>query len=59
MLSKTGIASLIIGLAIVVGTYFYAFASAGPWIMFVVTVQGAIVLLGLFLILIGALMLAI
>ncbi len=59
MLSKTGIASLILGLAVLLGTYFYAFASAGPWIMLIVTVQGAVVLLGLFLVFIGLLMLAI
>ena len=59
MLSKTGIASLVLGLAILLGTYLYSFAGAGLWIMLVVTVQGAVVLLGLFLMFIGLLMLAI
>lgn len=59
MLSKTGIAALLLGLVILLGTYFYAFASAGLWIMFIVAVQGAVILLGLFLVFIGLLMLAI
>ncbi len=55
--SKTGLASVLLGLLILAGVWFYAFQSSGLWVMLLVTVQGGVVLLGLFLVFIGLLML--
>ncbi|MFH1200555.1 MAG: hypothetical protein V1708_05810 [Candidatus Micrarchaeota archaeon] len=59
MISKTAIASLLLGLVVMAGTYLYAFQSAGPWIMLVVAVQGGVILLGALLVFLGLLMLVV
>ncbi|MBU1197803.1 hypothetical protein KJ765_04820 [Candidatus Micrarchaeota archaeon] len=57
MVSKTGIASLILGLFIVVGVWFAAFQNVSVWAFVLVAVEGGLVILGLFLMFIGLLML--
>ncbi len=57
-ISKPGLASLIIGLLMVGGVWYLAFPAAITE-MIIATILGGIVLLGLFLILIGILMLII
>ncbi|MFH1106400.1 MAG: hypothetical protein V1787_00740 [Candidatus Micrarchaeota archaeon] len=59
MLSKAGIASLILGLLVIAASWYYWFQSAGAWAMLGVAVQGAVILFGVFLAFIGLLMLAV
>jgi hypothetical protein len=58
-ISKPGIASLLIGLLVVAGSWYFWFQSAGIWAMAVAIVQGGLILFGLFMALIGILMLVI
>jgi hypothetical protein len=58
-ISKPGIVSLILGILLVVGVWYFGFQNLGIMALIITTIAGGIVLLGLFLMLIGILMLII
>ena len=58
-ISKTGIASLIVGLVILALTWMFHFETMGITAMVLTTILGGIVLLGLFFAVIGLLMVVI
>ncbi|MFH0971329.1 MAG: hypothetical protein V1835_02060 [Candidatus Micrarchaeota archaeon] len=55
-ISKPGLVSLILGILIVAAAYWLGFQNSGIFAMLITTMQGGIILLGLFLMLIGFLM---
>lgn len=57
--SKPGIVSLLIGLLVIIASWYFWFQSTGIWQMLILTIQGGIVIFGLFMVLIGFLMLII
>ncbi|MFH0972275.1 MAG: hypothetical protein ABIG96_04835 [Candidatus Micrarchaeota archaeon] len=58
-ISKTGVASLLLGIFLVAVTAYFGFPGATLWAIIGSTILGGLMLLGLFLMLIGALMLVI
>ncbi|MFH1750354.1 MAG: hypothetical protein ABH863_01610 [Candidatus Micrarchaeota archaeon] len=58
-ISKPGIASLLLGILLLLGSWYFWFQGAGIWQLLVVILQGGLMLFGLFMVLIGVLMLII
>ena len=57
--SKAGALSLIMGLSILLATYFIGFQQAGMWALIAAAITGAIVLAGIFLLVLGIIMLTV
>ncbi|HLC47473.1 MAG TPA: hypothetical protein VJI13_00205 [Candidatus Norongarragalinales archaeon] len=58
-ISKPGIISLLVGLLVLFASWYLGFQASGLAQMLIVTVQGGAILFGLFMMLIGILMLVI